>query len=63
MQPWGTEAQLKLLKAWRKKYREHQAAGTVAFFWPDFFAVWFELYPDRTYDDGNSWEEVRVSAG
>lgn len=56
--PWATPAQLELLRSKRPLYREHQEAKTVAFFWPEFFAIWFVQYPDRTYDNGESWEEV-----
>lgn len=57
--PWATPEQSAVLRNMLILFRQHHEAGTVAFFWPILYAKWFELWPDRYYDDDKSWEEVR----
>lgn len=57
---WATPEQLKLLKSLRPAYRKYRAEGSVSFFWPEMTNAWFAVYPDRTYDNGLSWETVRI---
>jgi hypothetical protein len=48
-----TQDQKNYLQTWLAQYRVSQAGGKTTEFWSDFFAAWFEAYPEPSDGDND----------